>query len=269
MKHYNQHKVTLVTNELHFFFIFSVNNSVLNQEDSFLPFTTAACPQGPWLVFAPHADDETYGMGGAILQAAALGLETHLVVLTDGSLGGKADGLVNIRRLESEKAVRELGISTLDYWMEEDRSLKLKDSLVARAVQKIEVTRPLSVFFPSPMEVHPDHRATALLVWSAIQRLPLDQRPTAYSYEISVQSPINMLLDITEQSKKKAAVMKIYASQNDENNYEELVFALDKARTFSLPPSVSYAEGFYKFTSSQLEASLSATLLNMIDPYLK
>jgi LmbE family N-acetylglucosaminyl deacetylase len=245
-----------------------VNGSVLNQEDSFLPFSTAECPQGPWLVFAPHADDETYGMGGAILQATAHGLETHLVVLTDGALGGEASDLINIRRRESEKAARELGISTLDYWMEEDRSLKLRDSLVAQTVKKIEVTRPLSIFFPSPMEVHPDHRATALLVWSAIQLLSADQRPTAYSYEISVQSPINMLLDITEQAEKKAAVMKIYDSQNSQNNYEDLVRSLDKARTFSLPSKVNYAEGFYCYSPCQLENTLFKTLEKIVSEYL-
>ncbi len=26
-------------------------------------------PLGPWLVFAPHADDETFGMGRSLLKA--------------------------------------------------------------------------------------------------------------------------------------------------------------------------------------------------------
>ena len=39
--------------------------------------------------------------------------------------------------------------------------------------------------------------------------------------------------------------MQIYFSQNQENNYPELVLALDKGRTFSLPQSVKFAEGFF------------------------
>ena len=68
------------------------SSSRLNPESSLLPYTPSALPPGPWLVFAPHADDETYGMGGALLLAKAQKIETHVVVLTDGALGGEACG---------------------------------------------------------------------------------------------------------------------------------------------------------------------------------
>jgi hypothetical protein len=42
----------------------------LNPEHILVPFAPAALPPGPWLVFAPHADDETFGMGGSLLKAS-------------------------------------------------------------------------------------------------------------------------------------------------------------------------------------------------------
>ena len=58
---------------------------MFNQEDVLIPFNTSSLPSGPWIIVAPHADDETFGMGGTLLKAKQQGIETHLVVLTDGS----------------------------------------------------------------------------------------------------------------------------------------------------------------------------------------
>ena len=58
------------------------------QEDALIPYQTSPIPKGPWLVFAPHPDDETFGMGGSLLLAASEGIDVVLVVFTDGSLGG-------------------------------------------------------------------------------------------------------------------------------------------------------------------------------------
>jgi hypothetical protein len=63
--------------------------------------------------------------------------------------------------------------------------------------------------------------------------------------------------------------MGIYSSQNSQNNYEDLVWALDKGRTFSLPSEVDYAEGFYQYNEQQLENSFAITLAQIIDPYLR
>ena len=77
---------------------------MFNQEDVLIPFSVSELPKGPWLVFAPHADDETFGMGGTLLKAKQQGIKTHLVVLTDGSLGGDAPDLVKVRQEFSKEA---------------------------------------------------------------------------------------------------------------------------------------------------------------------
>ena len=242
---------------------------MLRDESFFIPFETSGLPEGPWLVFSPHSDDETFGMGGTLIKAASVGLETHLVVLTDGALGGEEENLVDVRENEVEKAARAMGLSSSECWKERDRGLDFDAMLVARIVDKITHILPAAVFFPGLMEPHPDHRSTALLVWSALQDLTSNKRPEAFSYEISVQSPVNFLVDITNQAQKKAEVMKIYKSQNTQNNYEELVTALDIGRTFSLSSEVHYAEGFYRYNKNQMTKNLSEVLIDLVSDYFR
>ena len=243
---------------------------MFNQENILIPFHASPLPKGPWLVFAPHADDETFGMGGSLLKAKKEGIETHLVVLTDGSLGGDAENLVQIRSGEVKLAAELLGLKSLQCWSELDRSLDLTEQVLEKVVRAILDLSPSTVFFPGPLEIHPDHRATALLVWSALKRVrEKNLSPEPISYEIGVQNPINLLIDITEQSVKKQGVMEVYASQNQENNYPELVIALDKGRTFSLPKEIKYAEGFFRYQKKDLDISLDEMTHNIIDLYQK
>lgn len=238
---------------------------MLNPENVLLPYDLSPLPQGPWLVFAPHADDETYGMGGALLRAKAAGIETHVVVLTDGALGGEASDLVAIRQAEVQQAARELGLAGLQCWDEPDRGLAASSALVAKTAAAIRQSGAAAVFFPGALEAHPDHRASAQLVWLALQSL--EALPRAYSYEIGTQNPINTMIDTTDVIGDKARVMKCYNSQNTENNYEDLVLALDKGRTFTMPAEVSHCEGFYCYSTEQLQKTLREVTLEIIALY--
>ncbi len=238
-------------------------------EHILIPYQPSHLPAGSWLVFAPHADDETYGMGGTLLKARDAAVETHLVVVTDGAMGGDSKNLVNTREKEVREAASALGVETVQCWYEPDRGLNLNQSVIDKVIQAVTDLAPASVFFPGPLEIHPDHRATALLVWAALQKLVNGGHPaTAYAYEITTQSPVNRFIDITSQTAAKEEVMAIYASQNSQNNYQELTLALNKARTFSLPAAVNYAEGFYQFSEEELRLPLIEVTHNIIDLYL-
>ena len=233
-----------------------------------IPFQASQLLPGPWLVFAPHADDETFGMGGSLLKAKKENVETHLVVLTDGAFGGEREDLVKVREEEVNRAAQLLGIKSLHCWSEPDRGLDHNESLVGKITDTIRSLAPAAVFFPGPFEIHPDHRATAFLVWSALQQLRENGvSPEAIAYEIGVQNPVNLLIDVTDQYAEKKEAMAIYASQNNENNYEELVLALDKGRTFSLPAQVEFAEGFFRFQSKDMGLSLQEVTHKIVDLY--
>lgn len=240
----------------------------LNPEHILLPFSPSKLPSGPWLVFAPHADDETFGMGGSLLKANSQGIETHLVVLTDGALGGERTDLVEVRRREVQAAADLLGLNSLQGWAEPDRGLEHSADLPEKIAVTIENLKPANVFFPGPMEIHPDHRAAGFAVWAALQQVyKAGLKPGIIAYEIAVQNPINFCIDITKEKIQKGVVMAVYASQNSENNYQELVTAMDKGRTLSLAPEVEYAEGFFRFSEKDLQTSLQETTHRIIDLY--
>ncbi|MBT8147761.1 MAG: hypothetical protein KJN90_12970, partial [Gammaproteobacteria bacterium] len=81
--------------------------------------------------------------------------------------------------------------------------------------------------------------------------------------------PINRLIDISGEWADKEKVMAVYRSQNGENDYPQLVSALDKARTFTLPEEVTFAEGFYCYTPEDLRQSLPQVTRAAIELYLK
>jgi len=241
---------------------------VLKLENILVPFSVSELPPSPWLVFAPHADDETFGMGGSLLKACGYGIETHVVVLTDGALGGQRENLVSVRQREAQEAAQILGLTGLYLWSEPDRNLQASENLNEEIVNLIFDIKPRSVFFPGPLELHPDHRATGFAVWSALQMASqIGLKPQIYSYEISVQNPINILIDITQQISVKMQAMEIYASQNEENNYIDLVRALNKTRTLTLPPEVKFAEGFFRYSEKDLQISLREMTHHIINLY--
>ncbi len=217
------------------------------QEQALVPFQTASLPSGPWLVFAPHPDDETFGMGGTLLLAREAGIEVTLVIMTDGALGGEGDPelLAQTREKEVQEVAAHLHITRLIFWREPDRGLEINARLVARAREAIEQTQPATIFFPSPTEFHPDHRAAAGIVWQAVGESGYSGK--RYSYEISVEGRINRLHDITAKAREKMSLIELYRSQLQANDYLEKIMALNRARTYSLPADIQYAEGFYEY----------------------
>ena len=254
------------------------NNNVAKQgallpcpEHKLIPYETAPLPPGPWLVFAPHADDETFGLGGCLLKASDEQVETHVVVVTDGAQGGRErerDGLVDRRRGEIERAGELLGLRGLQCWSEPDRGLRVdaeRTELFAAAIRELQ---PAAVFFPGPLEIHPDHRATGMLAWAALRSLKAGEpKPLALSYEITALNPINLLIDITAQMERKHEAMAVYVSQNSQNSYPDYVTALNRSRSFSLSSEAIHAEGLYRYDADQLRRPLPDVVGKIIAGY--
>ena len=238
------------------------------QEKTLIPYHTSSPPKGPWLVFAPHADDESFGMGGTLLLAARNGVIVTLVVLTDGSMGGKeseSQKVVSIREKEAREVSKRLHLDSVEFWRQPDRRLKVSRHLIKRVVGLIRKLKPETVFFPSPMELHPDHRTTSVLVWEALGRCPTFNGK-AYAYETSVQCLVNRLIDISTVADEKAVLVNLYASQMAERDYLNAVLSLNRARSYTLPPDVRFAEAFFAYEGI-VTTDLHLQTLNTLRPY--
>ncbi len=238
------------------------------QEDALIPYRTSPLPEGPWVVFAPHPDDETFGMGGSLALAAKKEIGVTLVVLTDGSMGGGEMGSGNIistREKEVQEISKRLHLKSVLFWRQRDRNLRASQDLITRVAALIRKIKPASVFFPSPMELHPDHRTAATLVWEGLRSCP-EFQGKAYAYEISVQCPTNQLIDITAVADEKTALATLYQSQMGERDYLTLILALNRTRSYTLPPEVHFAEAFFAYENIG-DTDLALHTLNNLRPY--
>jgi LmbE family N-acetylglucosaminyl deacetylase len=239
-------------------------------EDQIVPYADVSLPveEGPWLVFAPHADDESFGMGGTLAKATEAGIQVHLVVMTDGALGGQLENLAEIRQEEARCAAATLGLEPPVFLNNRDRELKVEDETIHHVLEQIREINPAAVFFPGVFELHPDHRMTALIVWQALRNLgQATIKPV--SYEILVQSPVNMFVDISAYISAKRSVMGLYESQLSEKSYIDIALAMNSLRSLTLGPETNYAEGFYVYEQDQLKKGLMSLMINKIHRYLE
>jgi LmbE family N-acetylglucosaminyl deacetylase len=150
---------------------------------------SAALGAGPWLLLAPHDDDFILGAGLAVAAALVQGIDVHVAVATDGSLGyvrpEEQGGLVATRERELSAAAAQLGLPAPNLHRlnfpdgsliahQGCRGADQPDSLGQRLVTLLRALRPSSVFVCTPEDVHPDHRVCAseceiACVWAASQ----------------------------------------------------------------------------------------------------
>jgi glycosyltransferase involved in cell wall biosynthesis/LmbE family N-acetylglucosaminyl deacetylase len=195
-------------------------------------------------------------MGGAIAKAVQEGAQVDVLVMTDGVMGGSEPNLKEIREAEARNSIQILECRSVTSLRQADRGLRPSQNLIEKIRDQITQGAYCAVFFPSPVEPHPDHRTVAQIGWDALRKsgFPCE----AISYEISTQGPCNTLVDISSVVDRKREAMLACTSQIKERVYTERVLALNKSRTWSLPIEVTFAEAFYRW--DRRDAPLSAQL---------
>jgi LmbE family N-acetylglucosaminyl deacetylase len=130
------------------------------------------------MVVAAHPDDECFAFGGALALAAAKGVETYVVCLTDGQAAknrGDAESaaaLGRMRRAEFEASCRVLGVThqeVLDY---HDAQLEFVDfsHAAGRLVERMRGFQPQVVItfgMDGGLNTHPDHVMVSALTTAA------------------------------------------------------------------------------------------------------
>ena len=211
----------------------------MRKEADIVPFTPSTLPEGPWIVLAPHPDDETFGMGGSILKAAKKGIEIFVVFITSGEVQGDP----RAREEEAEAALKVLGVpkENLFFLRMGDRQLDKKTTELSYALR--EFLKRFSygtVFAPSPMEYNPDHRVVSRIAYMIAKEAGL----SVMFYEVLREGEVNVLIPISDSEMElKRKAMHCYKSQL-KFGYLTIVESLNRLRSVSLQDA-NYAEGFY------------------------
>lgn len=222
-------------------------------EPDLLPYRAMAL-QG-WrrlMVLAPHPDDETFGCGGLIALAASQGVAVRVLVLSDGALYGD----VAVREGECLRAARALGLDdqAVEFWRLPDRGLSAPPDLAARLAAALHQWAPDVVMTPSPWEVHPDHLAVCRASISALA--DFRDAPLLGFYEVGQPMLPNRLVDITMVIGRKREAMAAYASQLQQQRYDQQLLGLAAYRAYTLGPAVTHAEAFW-FPGREAQSDLA------------
>ncbi|RLE20921.1 MAG: hypothetical protein DRJ65_17155, partial [Acidobacteria bacterium] len=218
----------------------------MRQEAELVPYTTTRLSGSPLLVLAPHPDDEIFGGGPILLEGLRNKAAIHTIIATDGVAQGDRE----IRRQESREAAQRMGTPMPEFWPFADRSLSpLDPDFQDRIRQALDHHKPELLVIPSPAELHPDHRAMALAVYTVLQETgrlaSLPKRFRLVTYEISAFLRPNALVDITDDWPVLMNASEAFGSQNDIQPYLEVLNAVATARRLTLGPKVKRAAAFF------------------------
>jgi len=219
----------------------------MQTEDQLIPYHAADLTGRRVLVLAPHPDDETIGCGGALTLHARANDPVKVVFLTNGAKGDTTgrmtrEAYVELRRREAGEACACLGVTDLEFWPYEDRSLAGARGALRQLIDLLDEYRPDLVYAPSPLEFHPDHRAACILLCDAIASSDRDFEVAFY--EVGQPVRVNLLVDITPVLQEKEAAVKSYRSQLGERRYDDFTRGLNRYRSMTLPANAACAEGF-------------------------
>lgn len=233
-------------------------------EQWFAPVVPSAPPPASSvLVLAPHPDDEVFGCGGLLSLYRAMQSDVHVQVLTDGAgylPVAERQAIFAVRQAETRQALVHLNVQSVDFSGYADRSLSLRADLADVVMQSIKRHVANVVLAPSLWEIHPDHLATARAAVGAVAQLIKagHAAPTLMFYEIGAPQRCDCLVDITSVWPEKDRAMQCFASQIAVQNYARHIEALNIYRTYTLPSSVRYAEGYAVVSTQAFAAQMDA-----------
>ena len=232
------------------------------QESEIIPYHVSPPPGERIIVFAPHPDDETLGCGGTIRLLVQFKKQVKVVFLTSGNmadpahrLSGVAAGNNNVteyallREKEAGRAMSALGVSDYEFLRFPDRELSSHyESIFQKLSCLVKQYQPDTIYSPSMLELHPDHRTTAALSFDLQKNMREDAKGSETArivfYEVTVPIRPNTLIDITSSYKHKKKAMKKYKSQLKLFDYLGYITSLNKIRTLTVPEAL-YAEAFW------------------------
>jgi LmbE family N-acetylglucosaminyl deacetylase len=176
------------------------------------------------LVAGAHPDDPESGCGGTIARYADLGHEVVVIYLTRGEAGisGKShQEAASIRTAEVQKACQILKARPV-FAGQIDGSTEVNPARYAEFRKLIDAERPDVVFTHWPVDTHPDHRATSLLVYDAWLRS--GKGFALYCFEVLTGSQTqlfapNLYVDISGTEGRKRAACYAHVSQQPDEWY--------------------------------------------------
>lgn len=182
------------------------------------------------IVFGAHPDDCDNKIGGTAALFAEMGHNVKFVSVTNGDAGHFEKGggaLAKIRRAEADAAAIRLGIKAYTVLDNHDGELFPTLDVRHQIIREIRNWNADVVLTHRPVDYHPDHRYTGVLVQDAAYLVivpnvvsdtpPLEKNPVFLYLQDHFQKPYpfqaDITIDITKTFNKKMIGMDAHQSQ--------------------------------------------------------
>lgn len=203
------------------------------------------------LVFAPHNDDETLGVGGTISKLIKQNNEVYVCEVTSGSR-------YKTVQAEALSAHKLLGVKETFFLNLPVGKLRNLDqpSINNKISEIVEKIRPQTVFLPFIGDMHIDHRETLESAMVALRPVQNPEIKEIYMYETLSETGWNLpscdkafipnvWFDITETFEQKIKAMQCYKSQLKDYPHPRSIDAIEAlAKYRGSTVGVKYAESF-------------------------
>lgn len=178
------------------------------------------------LVFAPHPDDETIGLGGTILKRIKEGYEVGWVIVTHMGHNKYSDKTILKRKKQIDlvnKKYKFTKVFHLNYIVSElDAIPKIK--IYDNVSKIIQSFKPTEVFLPHPSDAHSDHKvvfdvvssSTKSFRFKSIKKILCYETLSETGYGLKIKNSYfepNYYVDISKFLQKKIEISKIYKSE--------------------------------------------------------
>ncbi len=219
------------------------------------------------LIFAAHPDDAELGVGGTIKNLTKNNFSVGIIDFTKGEMGTR--GTIADRQTEAANSGKILGISYRDNFNLPDGKLKVNETSIALAIDKIREYKPTVIFAPYFNDRHPDHIAVSKIIKQAyffsgvknyknttdnIELTSFRPDKLLYYFQAYTFEP-NVIIDISDFFMDKMEAIKAFSSQfyNPKSSEPEtfiskpdfLEFIEARAKFFGSQIGVKYGEPFF------------------------
>ena len=202
------------------------------------------------LILAPHADDETIGCGGLLLQHPKW---FDVYCLTNGFKGIHGEltyeEKIETRKREFSEAMDKAGVNYYHFFSDiDDKRLIMRYD----RFKTISIADYDYIFIPNILDQHRDHKSVALLLNELMKERPYKRNVKIVMYEVWTALALpNVFVDIEGTIEAKMDLLKTYVSQNATRNYLDTIRGLNLYR--GLNPMKQYAEAYCKLDVSEFK----------------
>src|SRR6185437_9937809 len=227
------------------------------------------------LAIHAHPDDvEVLGAGTLALLAGG-GNHITIVTMTAGDCGSVEMNLAETGRVRQKEAATAAAIIGADYHCAGfgDLCLFNDDASRRRTTELVRAAKPDLVITASPVDYHPDHEATSMLVRDALFASSVPNYQTGPAAALAAIPPLYFMdpiegrdrsgirftpdfgVDITAQFETKAKMLAAHASQRNwvmkQHGIDDYMLSMKKwAAKRGNMFGVTYAEGFRQYTGT-------------------